>query len=136
MKKAVLTIVFILVAVVTFAQAKQEAPQRLKYVTTGPDGEVAMTIIDDSREDNMQLESADTFYKYQILDEKTSEPVLTAGNKGKSAKIDKTKLKAGTYNLKLYTSSFVITSKITVSGTRKLKKSLNEGTAVAMNIND
>lgn len=135
MKKAVLTIVIALVAVVTFAQTK-EAPKRLKYVTTGPNGEVAMTIIDDSRDDNMQLESAKNFYKYQILDEKTSEPVLTAGNKGKSAKIDKTKLAAGTYNLKLYTSSFVITSKITVSGTRKLKNSMNEGTAVAMNIND
>ena len=74
-----------------------------------------MTIIDDTREDVMKLESANTFYKYQILDPRTAEPVFSASNRGKACEIDKTKLVAGTYDLKLYTSNFVITSKITVS---------------------
>ncbi len=131
MKNAVLTIVVSLVAIVTFAQTK-EAPQRMKYVTTGPDGSVAMTIIDDTREDLMKLESANAFYKYQILDPRTAEPVFASDNQGKTCEIDKTKLAAGTYNLKLYTSNFVITSKITVSASRKLRNAIRED-AVALN---
>lgn len=130
MKNTVLTIVVSLIAVVAFAQSN--APQRMKYVTTGPDGSVAMTIIDDTREDNMKLESANNFYKYQILDPRTAEPVYSSENKGKSCEIDKTKLAAGTYNLKLYTSNFVITSKITVSASRKLRNAIQED-AVALN---
>ena len=130
MKNAVLTIVISLITAVAFAQSN--APQRMKYVTTGPDGSVAMTIIDDTREDSMKLESADAFYKYQILDPKTAEPVYSSENRGKSCEIDKTKLAAGTYNLKLYTSNFVITSKITVSASRKLRNAIQED-AVAMN---
>ena len=132
MKHAVLTIVLSLVTVAVFAQTN--APQRMKYVTTGPDGSVAMTIIDDTRENSMKLESADAFYKYQILDPRTAEPVFAAENKGKSCEIDKTKLAAGTYNLKLYTSNFVITSKITVSASRKLRNAI-QADAVAMNNN-
>ncbi len=135
MKKVVLTIAISLVVLVSFAQ-NAEAPQRMKYVTTGPDGSVAMTIIDDTREDNMKLESADVFYKYQILDPRTSEPVYSAKNNGKSCEIDKTKLAAGTYNLKLYTSNFVITSKITVSATRKLNNVLRSDNTLAVNMND
>ncbi|NNC70231.1 MAG: hypothetical protein HKN90_05335 [Flavobacteriaceae bacterium] len=135
MKKAVFTIVVSLVAMVTFAQTS-DVPQRLKYVTTGPDGSVAMTIIDDSREDVMKLESANNFYKYQILDPRTSQPVYSAHNKGKACEIDKSKLAAGTYNLKLYTSNFVITSKITVSATRKLRESIKADQTLASNIND
>lgn len=135
MKKAVFTIVVSLVALVTFAQTK-EVPQRLKYVTTGPDGSVAMTIIDDTREDVMKLESANNFYKYQILDPHTAEPVYSSNNRGKACEIDKTKLTAGTYNLKLYTSNFVITSKITVSATRKLKNSIKADQTLAANMND
>lgn len=132
MKNAVLTIVISLLTVVVFAQSN--TPQRMKYVTTGPDGSVAMTIIDDTREDSMKLESADAFYKYQILDPRTAEPIYASKNKGKSCEIDKTKLAAGTYNLKLYTSNFVITSKITVSASRKLRNAI-QADAVAMNNN-
>ncbi|NNC70232.1 MAG: hypothetical protein HKN90_05340 [Flavobacteriaceae bacterium] len=130
MKNIVLTIAIILINIVAFAQSN--APQRMKYVTTGPDGSVAMTIIDDTREDSITLESADAFYKYQILDPRTAVPVFASDNKGKRCEIDKSKLAAGTYNLKLYTSNFVITSKITVSASRKLRKALHED-AVAMN---
>ena len=135
MKKAVFTFVVSLFTVVTFAQTN-EVPQRLKYVTTGPDGSVAMTIIDDTREDVMKLESANTFYKYQILDPRTSEPVYSSYNKGKACEIDKTKLAAGTYNLRLFTSNFVITSKLTVSATRKLNNAIKADQTLAANMND
>jgi len=132
MKKVVLTLVFSLVVVAMFAQ-KTEPAKRLKYVTNGPDGKIAMTIYDDSREDSMKLESAKNFYKYQILDPETSEPIYSSTNKGKECKIDKSKVAAGTYKLRLYTSNFVITSKITVSAMRKLSTSVKEKDAVAMN---
>ena len=132
MKKVVLTLVFSLVVVTMFAQSTKQS-KRLKYVTNGPDGKVAMTIYDDSREDSMKLESAKNFYKYQILDPETSEPIYSSTNKGKECTIDKSKVAAGTYNLRLYTSNFVITSKITVSASRKFAKEVKENDAVAIN---
>ena len=132
MKKVVLTLVFSLVVVSMFAQSTKQS-KRLKYVTNGPDGKVAMTIYDDSREDSMKLESAKNFYKYQILDPETSEPIYSSTNKGKECTIDKSKVAAGTYNLRLYTSNFVITSKITVSASRKFAKVVKENDAVAIN---
>jgi len=131
MKKVVLTIVFNLVVVAMFAQSNA-APKLLKYVTQAPDGTVAMTIIDDSRGDTMKLESANTFYKYQILNPLTSEPIYTASNTGKECTIDKSKVGEGTYNIRLYTSKFVITSKITVSASRQLANSMQKE-SVAMN---
>ena len=132
MKKVVLTLVISLVVVSMFAQSTKQS-KRLKYVTNGPDGKVAMTIYDDSREDSMKLESAKNFYKYQILDPETSEPIYSSTNKGKECTIDKSKVAAGTYNLRLYTSNFVITSKITVSASRKFAKAVKENDAVAIN---
>ena len=114
-----------------FAQSNA-APKLLKYVTQAPDGTVAMTIIDDSRGDTMKLESANNFYKYQILNPLTSEPIYTASNTGNECTIDKSKVGEGTYNIRLYTSKFVITSKITVSASRQLANSMQEE-AVAMN---
>ena len=129
MRKIILTTLLSFAGLVIFAQTS-EVPQRLKYVTNAPDGSVAMTIIDDSREDSMKLESANVFYKYQIIDTYTGEPLFTTENKGKACEIDKTKIKAGTYNLRLYTSNFVITSKITVSGSRKLQNTISEESIV------
>jgi len=131
MKKVVLTLVFSLVVVAMFAQTN-EAPKRLKYITQAPDGSVSMTIYDDSRDDTMKLESANTFYKYQILDPLTNETIYMSANKGKECTIEKSKLMAGTYNIRLYTSKFVITSEITVSGSNKLARSV-QADAVAMN---
>ena len=134
MKKSILTIAISLLTAMAFAQTN--TPQRMKYVTTGPDGSIAMTIIDDTREDMMKLESADAFYKYQILDTRTAEPVYSSENKGNSCEIDKTKLAAGTYNLKLYTSNFVITSKITVSASRKLRNAIEKDAIAMTNYDD
>jgi len=132
MKKAVFTLVVSLVGLVVFSQAI-EGPQLVKYITEAPDGSIAMTIIDDSREDNLTLESADDFYKYQILDPATSEPIYSSNNSGKECQIDKKKLAEGTYDLRLYTTSFVITSKITISATRKFNRSMKVDQPVAMN---
>jgi hypothetical protein len=132
MKKVAITLVANLVCLIAFSQTN-EIPQRLKYVTTAPDGSVAMTIYDDTREDSMTLESANSFYRFEILDTATSEPVYTSRNKGKACTIDKNKLDAGTYNLRLYTSNFVITSEITISGTHKLNKAFKQENTLANN---
>ncbi len=128
MKKVVLTLVFSLVVVAMFAQT-QAAPKLLKYVTQAPDGTVSMTILDDSRDNTMKLESANSFYKYQIIDPKTNQPILTASNTGKACEIAKSKIAAGTYDIRLFTRSFVITSKIKVSASRQLASR----EAIAMN---
>ncbi len=126
MKKVILTAVIVAIGFIGFAQEKGSTTtsHRLKYITTGPDGSVAMTITDDTTKDNLKLESANSFYKYEILDPRTSEPVFASSNNGKECTIDKTKIAAGTYNLRLYTSKFVITSKIAISTTRKLRGAL------------
>ncbi len=134
MKKVVLTAAVLVLGLVGFAQTNSNAPQRLKYVTTAPDGSVAMTIYDDTREDSMKLESADNFYKYEIVEPTTSEAIYASHNKGKECTIDKTKIVAGTYDLRLYTSSFVITSKITVTAARKMRLPLQPvGDIIASN---
>jgi hypothetical protein len=132
MKKIILTIAISLVVAISFAQHSDNA-QRIKYVTEAPDGSIAMTIYDDTREDNMKLESADAFYKYEILDPATSEPLYSSNNKGKDCVIDKTKFKAGTYNLRLFTSNFVITSKITISAARKFYQATKTVNTLAIN---
>jgi len=134
MKKVVLTTAILVLGFIGFAQTNANTAQRLKYVTTGPDGSVAMTIYDDTREDSMKLESADNFYKYEIVEPTTSEAIYASKNQGKECTIDKTKIAAGTYNLRLYTSSFVITSKITVTATRKMHSPLQPvGDVIASN---
>ncbi len=129
MKNIALALLVCLVGIGAFAQSEKQ--QRLKYVTNAPDGSVAIIIFDDPRENNMHLESANAFYKYQILDTETNQPVYSFDNKGKECTIDKSKVAAGDYNIRLYTSNFVITSKISVSANRSLGiASVND--AVAM----
>lgn len=132
MKNKILTLILSFCGLLMFAQTV-EKPQRIKYITKAPDGSVAMTIIDDTREDSMKLESANSFYKYQILDLRTNESLLVSDNSGKDCNIDKTKIAAGTYQLKIYTSKFVVTSKITVSAIRKLKNSFSGEKNLALN---
>lgn len=129
MKKVVLTLAFSLVAVSIFGQTNK-APKLLKYITRAPDGSISMTILDDSREDTMKLESANTFYKYQIIDPKTNQPILTARNRGKVCEIAKSKIRAGTYDIRLFTSSFVITSKIKVSASKQLVQASQDAVAI------
>ena len=130
MKNIALTLLVCLVGIGAFAQS--EKLQRLKYVTNAPDGSVAMIIIDNPRENNMHLESANAFYKYQILDTETNQPVYSSDNKGKECNIDKSKVAAGDYNIRLYTSNFVITSKISVSAKQNLSTAIVNST-LAMN---
>jgi len=117
MKKLILTIIALVVATVSYAQDNTQVSQRLKYITTAPDGSIAMTIYDDTKKDNMKLESAISFYRFEILDTKTSESVYASKNQGKECTIDKTKIASGTYNVRLYTSNFIITSEIIISET-------------------
>ncbi len=114
MKKNILTFLIVLFGFVGFAQDNIISPKQLKYVTTAPDGSIAITIYDDTRDDTIKLESANSFYKYEILDLFTSEPVFLSRNNGKECTIDKTKLSPGMYNLRIYTTNFIITSKIAI----------------------
>ncbi len=121
MNKVILTVLVLGIGFVGFAQDNANKPQRFKYITTGPDGTISLTIYDDTREDSMKLESVNSFYRYEILDLMTSEPVFSSRNKGKECTIDKTKIASGIYNLKLYTLNFVISSKIKIGTTRKME---------------
>ncbi len=114
MKKIFFVLLFSIVTFSAFAQSTKK-PQLFKYVSTGPDGSVVFTVIDDTRKSTMTLESVDDFYKYQLRDARTDELVLTYNNKGKTGTIDKSNLAAGDYNLFVYTKSFIISSEITIS---------------------
>ncbi len=132
MRKLFLTIIISFITIATFAQTNSSIPKILKYVTMAPDGTVALTVFDNSNDESIKLEAANSFYKYQLLDSKTNEPIFSAKNNGKKCQIDKSKVIEGTYNIRLYTSNFVITSKIKVSASRRLAASLRED-GVAMN---
>ncbi len=114
MKKELLTVLIVTIGFLGFSQNKIDSPKRLKYITTAPDGSIAMTVYDNKRDDIIKLESANNFYKYEILDLMTSEPVFFSKNNGKECSIDKSKIAPGTYNLRLYTINFIITSKIII----------------------
>ena len=116
MKKLIFTMVLSLIGNLIMAQTAD----RIKYVTQGPDGLIAMTIYDNANENNMKLESANEFYRYEILDPITSEAIISSKNKGKKCNLDKSKIGAGTYNLRLYTLNFIITSKLTIKATNKI----------------
>jgi len=116
MKKIIATIALFAIGFVTFSQNSNTQPI-LKYVTHAPDGSVAITITEDAEDANknrMNVQSADVFYKYQILDQKTSESVYTSKNDGKECIIDTSRLADGTYDLRLYTSDFVITTDLEI----------------------
>ena len=113
MYKIIFTFVFCLITVSIFAQSNT-SPQRLKYKVFAPDGSVAITIIDDSINDSMKLESATNFYKYQLVDINTDETVFSSSNRGRACAFNKSKVAEGTYNLRLFTKNFIITSEIKV----------------------
>ena len=116
MKKIIATVALAIFGLVTFSQNSITQPT-LKYVTHAPDGSVAITITEDAedaRKDRMNVQSADVFYKYQILDKKTSESVYTSKNDSKACIIDTSGIADGTYDLRLYTSDFVITTDLEI----------------------
>ena len=128
MKKLILAITFGFTFATVFAQSI-EKPQLLKYITTAPDGSIAITITDDSRNNSMKLESAESFYKYQLIDIKNGKSVYSSANHGKECNFNKSKVIAGTYNLKLFTRKFIITSEILIT------PSETETEAIAFNEN-
>lgn len=116
MKNSILLIAFTLLSITSFAQTSTDVqPEKVtKYVTTFPNGEEAITILESSKSDNLKLSSAENFYKYEILQPANHELVHESTNRGKVCEIDKTKLEDGNYTLKVYTDDFVITSDITI----------------------
>ncbi len=117
MKNTILIIAITLISLTGFAQATiVDQPEKVtKYVTTFPNGDEAITIIESSNSNVLKLTSADNFYKYEILELANHELVHRSKNRGKICDIDKSKLEDGNYTLKVYTSDFVITSDITIS---------------------
>ena len=116
MKSLVLIFAITLFSVSTYAQTdtNKQSEKVIKYVTTFPNGEEAITLTDRSTSHDLKLSSADDFYKYEILESSNHELVHGSNNQGKVCNIDKTKLDDGTYTLKVYTKDFVITSDITI----------------------
>lgn len=129
MKKALLTIVLSFIIISLNAQSN-EKPLRKTQEVHAPDGSLAMTITDDSRHTTIKLKSVTNFYKYQLLDTETNEPVFTASNRGKEGSLDKSKIAVGNYKLRLYTRNFIITSKIDIGTSTWIKKSSNNLVAV------
>jgi len=113
-KKAILIVIVGLFLNTLSAQDKKPW-QLLKYVTTAPDGTTSITIFDDSRSATIQLEAALDFYKYQLIDIDTNKRVYTQSNRGNKGMIDKLKVADGTYDLRLYTKNFIISSRITIA---------------------
>ena len=122
MKKTLLILAIALTGFTTYAQEAKETVT--KYVTTFPNGEEAITITDKSNSSSLELSSADSFYKYEILESSNHELVHGQNNRGNVCAIDKTKLNDGTYTLKVYTDDFVITSDITISNDEATKGSI------------
>ena len=117
MKNLILIIAISIFSVSTYAQTNtnKQTEKVTKYVTTFPNGEEAITITDRSESDNLKLTSADSFYKYEILEPSNHELVHGSNNQGKVCNINKSDLEEGTYTLKVYTDDFVITSDITIT---------------------
>lgn len=117
MKNVIIILALTLVSVTGFAQNRtdKQTEKVTKYVTTFPNGEEAITITDRTTSENLELASADNFYKYEILESSNHELVHGSNNQGKVCNIDKSKFDDGTYTLKVYTQDFVITSDITIS---------------------
>jgi hypothetical protein len=122
MKKTLLILAIVLTGFTTYAQEAKETVT--KYVTTFPNGDEAITITDKSSSSSLELSSADSFYKYEILESSNHELVHGQNNRGNVCAIDKTKLNDGTYTLKVYTDDFVITSDITISNDDASKGSI------------
>ncbi len=120
MKNTILIFAFLVSSLTGFAQAEKIT----KYVTTFPNGEEAITILESSKSHNLKLTSAENFYKYEILEPANHELVHRSANRGKVCEIDKSKLEDGTYTLKVYTSDFVITSDITISNSEAVESEI------------
>ncbi len=109
----------------TFTLFAQDASsQRIKYITKAPDGSTSIVVYDDSRSNTIELTSKNQFYKLQILNPKTFEPVYSSTSKGMSSSISKLLVSAGDYKIRLYTKNFVITTPITISDSKHANKEI------------
>lgn len=123
MKK--LCIVIISCFFITFGYTQSdEKPRLLKYITTGPDGNVLVTVLDDSRKNQIEVLPNENVYKYQLKNIKTDEVLLTFGNNGKPGKIDRKILNTKDYTLIIYTKSFIITSDLGIKNATKSTSSI------------
>lgn len=132
-------IAILLLSLVTLSVSQAQdlnVNQKIKYVTHAPDGSIAFIITDNVDEQAMNLDASENFYKYEVIDLKSAKPLMISKNRGKSCLIDKTKLSAGNYRLKLYSKNFIITSKITILGFRNLNKIWKNEHTVALNKTD
>ena len=135
MKKIIVTIALLTIGFVNFSQNSNTQPI-LKYVTHAPDGSVAITItegVEDANKNRMNVQSADVFYKYQIVDQQTSESVFTSKNDSKECVIDTSSLDDGTYDLRLYTSDFVITTDLEILRLGEFYAILKESQSLVVN---
>lgn len=129
MKKVLLIFAFTFIVISLNAQSDKSFVRKTQSVLA-PDGSVAMTITDDEKEDTLKLKSENNFYRFQFLDTETNETVYTFSNRGKICTIDKSKIAAGNYNLRLFTRNFIITSKISISTPTWNEESNNEVVAI------
>ena len=135
MKKIIVTIALLTIGFVNFSQNSNTQPI-LKYVTHAPDGSVAIIItegVEDANKNRMNVQSADVFYKYQIVDQQTSESVFTSKNDSKECVIDTSSLDDGTYDLRLYTSDFVITTDLEILRLGEFYAILKESQSLVVN---
>ena len=135
MKKIIVTIALFTIGFVNFSQ-NNNTLQHIKNVTHAPDGSVAITItegVEDANKNRMNVQSADVFYKYQIVDQQTSEPVFTSKNDSKECVIDTSSLDDGTYDLRLYTSDFVITTDLEILRLGEFYAILKESQSLVVN---
>jgi len=116
-KKVVLILTLCLFAFAVNAQEENVA-KRTKYITKAPDGSTSMIIYDDSRSNSLEFESTYNFYKYQLVDMNSGEPVYSFNHKGKRAVLNKSKVADGDYELRVFTKKFVVTSHINISKTK------------------
>jgi hypothetical protein len=132
LKKVFLTCALSFLLTSLFAQSDTFSSQRVKSSIIAPDGSVAFNIIDDVKSHTIKLESTMNFYKYQLLNTKTGEPIFSSSNKGKECTFSTSKITSGVYKLRLYTKNFIITTKIAVSTSLWLEE-LNNNVAAANN---
>ncbi len=125
LKKALLLIVFVFIVNILSAQEKKTS-QLVKYVTTAPDGTTSITIFDDSRSNLMQLQAKHGFYKYELTDIVTKKKVYTAKNRGNRCVLNKLAFEEGTYDLRLYTKNFIISSRIKIAAIKENSIAMNE----------
>ena len=102
---------FLFLCFAIFIQFASGQSKNTTYIIEAPDGSTAMTIIT-LNEHSYELTSELDFYKYELLDLRTSESVLSGRAKDRKCMMNTTRLAAGTYNLRFFTKNFIVTSKI------------------------